>query len=136
MRYFDTLSTLSGSCASIAKGVLNLLSENLGVPANLPERRHFHRQKDLTSCGRWILHYVEEEARVNLGERRGTFTPDLLYRGKRVNKFQEALNKRVSQGAVSESSQPWLPAQQTLKKEAEKTTTPAEVVAEGGTLKL
>ena len=113
VRYYDTLNYLNQRCQRIAKAVLKVLAP-WALPEILPARKHMHRQGGWNSCGRWILHYAEEEARVYLGERRASFWPDLLYRARRVNKFAAALTTRASQVKPADSSiipLPWLPVQ-------------------------
>lgn len=96
VRYYDTLPKALESSYRQAEGVLKLLAP-MGVPQERPVRRHFERQRDNTSCGRWVLHYLEEEARVWLGELPATFSPDLEYRARRLNAFGLAMVTRVGQ---------------------------------------
>ena len=97
VRYYDTLSEPSVVCLSIAHKVLELLTlASFGVfdqSRCLPVQNK-KRQTGLT-CGLWVLHYIEEEMRFYLGEKRGTIEPNLQYRRARINAMQEALVKRT-----------------------------------------
>ena len=97
VRYYDTVSEPSVVCLSIAHKVLELLTlASFGVfdqSRCLPVQNK-KRQTGLT-CGLWVLHYIEEEMRFYLGEKRGTIEPNLQYRRARINAMQEALVKRT-----------------------------------------
>ena len=97
VRYYDTLSDSSCVCLSIAHKVLELLTlASFGVfdQSKCLPVQNGKRQTGLT-CGLWVLHYIEEEMRFYLGEKRGTIEPNLQYRRARINAMQEALVKRT-----------------------------------------
>ena len=80
-----------------AHKVLDLLTlASFGVLAkvNCLPVQNKKTQSGLT-CGLWVLHYIEEEMRFYLGEKRGTIEPNLGYRRARINAMQEALVKRT-----------------------------------------
>ena len=53
-----------------------------------------YRQIDDTSCGYWVLHYIEEEARAVIGEIRCTIRVDLKHRMERLNNFVKTLQQK------------------------------------------
>ena len=106
VRYYDTMNPSISSCKKVAEKMTALLSEaGFGVfPTSLPSPKNLLFQKDNKTCGYWILHYIEEEARVFLGERRGTQPVDLPYRLERLNAMQDTLLTRAAQAEVSAGS--------------------------------
>jgi hypothetical protein len=83
------------SSTTLADGVLDALA-HLGVPAGVPQRTNTNKvffQKDETSCGFYVLHFIEEEVRQMLGEGAYTFAPDLAYRLGRLTAMANQLGK-------------------------------------------
>ena len=95
---FHLISSICLICLTIAHKVLELLTiASFGVfdQSNCLPVQNRKIQSGLT-CGLWVLHYIEEEIRFYLGEKRGTIEPSLHYRRSRINLMQEALVKRTS----------------------------------------
>ena len=88
--YFEPYPASITGTTTKAKKALELLS-CFGVQAQLPSRTNLLTQKDNTSCGFWVLHYIEEQVRCFLGERRGTMAPNFELRKSRVNAFLDKL---------------------------------------------
>ena len=105
VRYYDTLPFPCSSCLRVAEKSLEILfSAGFGIfPKLLLPVKNQLRQSDVTTCGLWILHYIEEEARAYLGEKRGTLHADLDYRLERVNQMQDALLTRIVQHEMAEA---------------------------------
>ncbi len=104
--YIDTLSTPRASCRKVAQMSLDLLTmAGFGTfSGNLLPVKNTYEQKGVT-CGLWILHYIEEEARAFLGEKRGSLQPDLEYRRGRINAMQDALLTRKAQKDLKEKDE-------------------------------
>ena len=97
-RYIDTLKTPSSKCAKVARDIIDLLrGADFGVFKEpvLPVKNS--KKQTGATCGLWILHYIEEEARHHVGEHRGTLEPCLEYRRERLNSMQKALLLRITQ---------------------------------------
>ena len=94
LRYYDTLGLLNDRCLEVASQALRMLA-HLNVKQVLPARTNLHRQVDSCSCGLWILHYIEEEARTFLGELPATRVPDLQNRYKKVNAMVRYVFRRT-----------------------------------------
>lgn len=109
VRYYDTLKNPSLPNQAVAQKMLDLLGEEgFGIfQEPLLPVKNMYRQTGLT-CGLWVLHYIEEEARCYSGEKRGTVEPDLQYRRERLNAMQEALLVRRVQKEQKEESQAML----------------------------
>ena len=73
VRYYDSLPHAHEGCAKVAHALLDGLQQ-VGVPLRLAVnemammRGHRVRQTDLTSCGWFVLHFMEVEFRRFLGE--------------------------------------------------------------------
>jgi len=93
-RYYDTLPSASGVSKVLAREALSWLAP-LGIEVQLPDRTNLLRQPDSLSCGFYLIHYVEEEARVFLGERQASVFCDLEYRRTRINEMCKKLNSAL-----------------------------------------
>ena len=101
VRYYDTYPKLIKSCKAVAQTCLTVLAAQ-GVPDFDLKPVNTSLQEDNNSCGHWILHYIEEEARARLDEHRGTMTMDLGYRRDRVNHMSHFLAvKALSSACLS-----------------------------------
>jgi len=98
MRYIDSLQPCILSCKTQAKFMLELLfSAGYGTfpDSSLLTIHNKLFQQDAINCGYFLLHYLEEEVRAFLGERRGTQNLDLAHRRERINAMQSALKLRA-----------------------------------------
>ncbi len=100
--YYDSHPTEIGACRRVAQSTLQLLFlQGPGTFDELPARQNQLLQPPGTvQCGFFALHYVEEEARCWLGERKGSQPLNLEYRRERINAMGLALVTRKAQKEV------------------------------------
>ena len=101
VRYYETLDKPRELCMSQAKWLLAFLALP-GLADTLPARHNSLRQAGAT-CGLWILHYVEEEARAYMGERPGTMKVDLEHRKNRCNAMIGKLAEKAGKDGCAAS---------------------------------
>jgi hypothetical protein len=98
VRYYDTLFEPSEINAKLAVGILDALqsvglSHHLNADMLAQERHNSRMQQDVTSCGFWVLHYIEEELRRFNGEGCFSFYPDLDARLTLLNNMADRLKE-------------------------------------------
>ena len=95
VRYYDTLHEPSKPCADLAIALLDGL-QGVGLQhhldsTRLADNRENTRTQEGSTCGFWVLHYVEEELRRWRGEGCFSFAPDFPQRLALMNAFAKRL---------------------------------------------
>ena len=100
MRYYDSLRLELESSRLVGQAILLLAkASGLEVSTTLPARCNEGQQEALdgTSCGFWVLHYMEEECRRRRGEGTFSFVHNLSHREERLQQILKVLVPKGSQ---------------------------------------
>ena len=105
--YYDSYPNEIQACRKVAMATLGLLFlKKCGIfeePG--PRKNKLFQPPNSLQCGFFALHYIEEAARLWLGERRGTQPLNLPYRVERINAVQDMLMQRSAEAEIKKAKE-------------------------------